>query len=159
MKMVPNYTIEGELIQAIQTILLFYSEGLNTLISELRLNSNIKQEEDVNQIIEQFKTQRKFYSQKIKDVNTSYKNFKKEINLYQEFLVNNEYKEHKKKGNLINTDDILINDNKAKVDNDEDNNDKILEKYDENPFLYQLNEIDNSSELIKTNKDYIKSIN
>ena len=44
-------------------------------------------------------TQRKFYSQKIKDVNTSYKNFKKEINLYQEFLVNNEYKEHKKKGN------------------------------------------------------------
>ena len=159
MKMVPNYTIEGELIQAIQTILLFYSEGLNTLISELRLNSNIKQEEDVNQIIEQFKTQRKFYSQKIKDVNTSYKNFKKEINLYQEFLVNNEYKEHKKKGNLINTDDILINDNKAKVDSDEDNNDKILEKYDENPFLYQLNEIDNSSELIKTNKDYIKSIN
>ena len=34
--------------------------------------------------------------------------------------MNNEYKEHKKKGNLINTDDILINDNKAKVDNDED---------------------------------------
>ena len=36
MKMVPNYTIEGELIQAIQTILLFYSEGLNNLTSELK---------------------------------------------------------------------------------------------------------------------------
>ena len=43
--------------------------------------------------------------------------------------MNNEYKEHKKKGNLINTDDILINDNKAKVDNDEDNNDKRILLY------------------------------
>ena len=56
-----------------------------------------------------------------------------------------------------------INDNKAKVDSDEDNNDKILEKYDENPFLYQLNEIpfkDFQNELDKndTGIDFYKTI-
>ena len=44
---------------------------------------------------------------KIKNVNSSYKNFKKEINLYQEYLVNIEYKEHEKKGILANNDDSI----------------------------------------------------
>ena len=61
MKMVPNYSIEGQLIQAIQTFLLFYSEGLNNLISEIRMNMIMKQEEDINQVIEQFKIQKKLY--------------------------------------------------------------------------------------------------
>ncbi len=36
LKLIPNYTTEGQLAQAVQAILLFYSEGLNTLTSELK---------------------------------------------------------------------------------------------------------------------------
>ena len=150
LKIVPNYTIEGHLMQSFQALLLFFSEGLNSLIKELRNNINIKHEENISKILEQFKLYKKEYYQKIKEANNSHKNFKKEFNLYQEFLVNNEFKEHKKKGNISNN----IYDDSIYIKESDDNN--ITE---ENQFDYLLNEKDNKSELIKSNKEYIKNIN
>jgi len=157
MKMIPNYSIEGQLIQAIQAFLLFFSEGINNLVSQLRKNMNTKQDEDLG-IIEQFNVQKKLYYHKIKNVNSSYKIFKKEINLYQEYLVNIEYKEHEKKGILINSDDtISIQDTKGKNEINELPNDNSVE---ENNYLgYHLSDTDNKSSLIKSNKDYVKYIN
>ena len=157
MKMVPNYSIEGQLIQAIQTFLLFYSEGLNNLISEIRNNMIMKQEEDINQVIEQFKIQKKLYYQKIKNVNHYHKVFKKEITLYQEFLINNEYKEHQKKEETTEDDTIFPNENLKRSETYEPKN--TFNNKDENIFGCQLNEVDNKSGLIKSNKDYIKYIN
>ena len=79
MKMIPNYSIEGQLIQAIQAFLLFFSEGINNLVSQLRKNMSTKQDEDLSQVIEQFNVQKKLYYHKIKNVNSSYKNFKKKL--------------------------------------------------------------------------------
>ena len=97
MKMIPNYSIEGQLIQAIQTFLLFYVEGMNNLASQLRVNLNTKQDEELIQVIDKFEVQKKLFALNIKNVNSSYRDFKREINLYQEYLVNMEYKEHEKK--------------------------------------------------------------
>ena len=156
MKMVPNYSIEGQLIQAIQTLLLFYSEGLNNLISEIRNNMIMKQEEDINQVIEQFKIQKKLYYQKIKNVNHYHKVFKKEITLYQEFLINNEYKEHQKKEETAENNTNFPNETLKRSETYEPK--KTYNNKVENIFGCQLNEVDNKSELIKSNKDYIKYI-
>ena len=91
-KMIPNYSIEGQLIQAIQTFLLFYVEGMNNLVSQLKENLNTKQDEELSQVIEKFDVQKKLYQHNITNVKSSYTNFEKEINLYQEYLVNLEYK-------------------------------------------------------------------
>ena len=157
MKMVPNYSIEGQLIQAIQTFLLFYSEGLNNLISEIRMNMIMKQEEDINQVIEQFKIQKKLYYEKIKNINHCHRVFKKEINLYQEFLISNEYKEHQKKGEKTENDIIFPNTTFKRSETYETENNFV--NIEENIFSYQLSEVDNKSKLIKSNKDYIKHIN
>ena len=158
MKMIPNYSIEGQLIQAIQAFLLFFSEGINNLVSQLRKNMSTKQDEDLSQVIEQFNVQKKLYYHKIKNVNSSYKNFKKEINLYQEYLVNIEYKEHEKKGILINCDDtICIDDTKGKNEIKKLPNDNSDEE--DNYLGCYLNDTDNKSSLIKSNKDYVKHIN
>ena len=155
MKMIPNYSIEGQLIQAIQTFLLFYVEGMNNLASQLRVNLNTKQDEELIQVIDKFEVQKKLFALNIRNVNSSYRDFKREINLYQEYLVNMEYKEHEKKGISASTDDtISIDEIKEKEEND------ILANYNEEAnFGCQLSDVDNKSELIKTNKEYIKYIN
>ena len=108
MKMIPNYSIEGQLIQAIQAFLLFFSEGINNLVSQ--------------------------------------------------YLVNIEYKEHEKKGILINSDDtICIDDTKGKNEIKELPNDNSDEE--DNYLGCYLNDTDNKSSLIKSNKDYVKHIN
>ena len=159
MKMIPNYSIEGQLIQAIQTFLLFYVEGMNNLVTQLRENLNSKQDEELSQVIEKLDVQKRLYEHNIKNVNSSYANFKKEINLYQEYLVNLEYKEHEKKGILTNNDDSICADEEIK----ENKEIELLSKYnpdkEENYYNCQLSDLDNKSELIKTSKEYIKYIN
>ena len=160
MKIIPDYSIEGELMQSIQALLLFYLEGLNNLVSELKDNMIVKQEENASEIIEQFKEQKKLYSQKIHNINASRKIFKSQINLYQEYLVNKEFKEHKKKGNSNNDDDDIIyleeeKKEKEEKDNPKENSDLGEENLKDCP----LNDIDNKSELIQSNKEYIKYIN
>ena len=158
-KMIPNYSIEGQLIQAIQTFLLFYVEGMNNLVSQLKENLNTKQDEELSQVIEKLDVQKKLYQHNITNVNTSYTNFEKEINLYQEYLVNMEYKEHEKKGILANNDDSICANEEIKENNEED----LLAKYnpdkEESYFNCQLSDIDNKSELIKSSQEYSKYIN
>jgi len=89
---------------------------LNNLISELKDNMIVKQEENVSEIIEQFKVQKKLYSHKINNINSSRKIFKNQINLYQEYLVNKEYNEHKRKGSLSINDDAIFLEEKEFVD-------------------------------------------
>ena len=160
LKIMPNYSIEGQLIQSFQTLLLFYSEGLNSLISELR---NLKNDDKINEILEQLKLYKKNYYSKIKEVNISHKAFKREINLYQEYLVKKEFKEHEKKGKFNKRfyDDVII------IKDDENNSKdeiKIIEKESNLAVKKQkdysiLNEKDNKSELIKSNNIYINYIN
>jgi len=159
MKMIPNYSIEGQLIQAIQTFLLFYVEGMNNLASQLKENLNTKQDEELNQVIEKLDVQKKLYQHNITNVNRSYANYEKEINLYQEYLVNIEYKEHEKKGILINNDDSICADEEIKENKETD----LLANYnpdkEESYFNCQLSDFDNKSELIKSSNEYIKYIN
>ena len=161
MKIIPNYSIEGELVQSIQSILLFYLEGLNNLISELKDNMIVKQEENVSEIIEQFKVQKKLYSHKINNINSSRKIFKNQINLYQEYLVNKEYKEHKRKGSLSINDDAIILEEKEekKIKEETENKNENYDLNEENQNDCPLNDIDNKTELINSNKEYIKYIN
>ena len=161
MKIIPNYSIEGELMQSIQFILLFYLEGLNNLISELKDNMIVKQEENVSEIIEQFKVQKKLYSHKINNINSSRKIFKNQINLYQEYLVNKEYNEHKRKGSLnINDDAIFLEEKEEKkIKEETENKNENPDLNEENQNDCPLNDIDNKTELINSNKEYIKYIN
>ena len=55
LSIVPNYTTEGQLAQAVQSILLFYSEGLNNLISELKKKHIKFEDNEENSIINKFK--------------------------------------------------------------------------------------------------------
>ncbi len=102
--------------------------------------------------------QKKLYYQKIKSVDSSHKSFKKEINLYQEYLVNKEYIEHMKKGDLINTDDAIIdiNDNQKDV---KQKSKSVDINEEEDPFEVKLSDVDNKNELIQTNQEYVKNIN
>ena len=161
MKIIPNYSVEGELMQSIQFILLFYLEGLNNLISELKDNMIVKQEENVSEIIEQFKVQKKLYSHKINNINSSRKIFKNQINLYQEYLVNKEYNEHKRKGSLSINDDAIFLEEKEekKIKEETENKNENPDLNEENQNDCPLNYVDNKTELINSNKEYIKYIN
>ena len=162
LKIIPNYSIEGQLIQSFQTLLLFYSEGLNNLISELRNIISSKNDDKINDMYEKLKSLKKNYSLKLKEVNISYKSFKREINLYQEFLLKKEIIEHEKKGvsnNKFYDDVIFIKEN----ENNSKDEIQIIEKQSnlarEQEDYSILNEKDNKSDLIKSNNEYINYIN
>ena len=89
MKIIPNYSTEGQLAQAVQGILLFYSDGLNNLIKEL--NKSKVKEEKKKDIIDKFNEYKNTYFLKINNSLISFENFQNEISLYQEYLVNEEY--------------------------------------------------------------------
>ena len=162
LKIIPNYSIEGQLIQSFQTLLLFYSEGLNTLILELRNIISSKNDDKINDMYEKLKSLKKNYSLKLKEVNISYKSFKREINLYQEYLLKKEIIEHEKKGfsnNKFYDDVIFIKEN----ENNSKDEIQIIEKQSnlarEQEDYSILNEKDNKSDLIKSNNEYINYIN
>lgn len=167
LKIIPNDSItEGKLAQAVQGILLFYSENLNILIKELSKN-NVKSE--INEkIMDEFTEYKTSYFNKINKAILSFEKFKKEISLYQEFLVNEEYKNHMKKGNLKNNDDAIIDINSKKIENNIDNKEtnnpeKEAEKNilkNNNPFSNSgLNNIDNQKEVIESNNLYLSNLN
>ena len=78
LKIIPDYTTEGQLAQAAQGILLFYSEGLNNLVSHLK-NENIQiKEDELNNILKKFDKYKGTYFKKIKEANSIVlKNLKK----------------------------------------------------------------------------------
>ena len=165
MKIIPNYSTEGQLAQAVQGILLFYSDGLNNLIKEL--SKNKVKEEKKKDIMEKINEYKNSYFLKIKNSLISFENFQNEISLYQEYLVNEEYSKHMMKGDLANKDDDIIDVSKIKIENNIDNKDisnpDIKDEKDkikiDNPFTNNgLNDIDNQKELIEKNNLYLSNL-
>jgi len=167
LKIIPNDSItEGKLAQAVQGILLFYSENLNILTQELSKN-NVKSE--INEkILDEFNEYKNSYFKKINNAILSYEKFKKEISLYQEYLVNEEYNNHMMKGDLKNNDDALIDNNNYKIENNIDNKETSnLDKKEEknilknnNPFSSNfLNNIDNKQDVIENYNLYLSNLN
>ena len=73
--------------QAVQGILLFYSEGLNNLISELNVEKIKIKEDEINNILKKYDEYKITFFQKIKETNLSSEKLEKEIELYQEYLM------------------------------------------------------------------------
>ena len=173
LKIIPNYTTEGQLAQAVQGILLFYSEGLNNLISTLE-KENIKPKDgEINNILDEYNNYKNKYYSKIREAIIDSEKFKKELESYQEYLVINEYNEHMSKGDKKNIDDEIdienfIN-NRAKNGNieenekKEENNNDIYEKIGSNDFNilndFGLNSFDNEKEVIESQKLFFSNIN
>ena len=182
LKIIPTNTIEGQLAQAIQGILLFFSEDLNSLTTDLK-NKNINKSygNQFNDILKQFEEYNNNYSKKIKEAIFSSDKFRKEIDLYQEYLVNKEYNEHMSKGDKKNNDDDIIsfpennNENKIKeekmneqiednkintiYENEEDNDEKKEINDFNNIDNNGLNNIDNEKEVIIAQQSFISNIN
>ena len=185
LSIIPNNSTEGQLAQAVQSILLFYLESLNNLMSELQKAIVKTNEKEIDSIINQINEYNNDYLMKIKEVNLKSKNYEKEVEFYQEYLVNKEYDEHIKRGDLRNYDDEIINNNeKSKLEKIKNENNKKEEKnflYDfdiieEKDYLKEfikeatnnfkssnsidvgLNDTDNEKELITSEKNYIKKI-
>ena len=165
MKIIPNYSTEGQLAQAVQGILLFYSDGLNNLIKEL--NKSKVKEEKKKDIIDKFNEYKNAYFLKINNSLISFENFQNEISLYQEYLVNEEYTKHMMKGDLKNNDDDIVDANKKKIENNTGNNDisELDKKGEKNKIIFDnpfdnngLNDIDNQKELIEKNNLYLSNL-
>ena len=109
LSIIPNNNTEGQFAQSVQAILLFYLEGLNNLISELKKAIVKTSEEEINDIINQINKYKNEYFIQLKEVELYSENYRKEMGFYQEYLVNNEYKEHIKRGDFRNFDDEIIN--------------------------------------------------
>ena len=171
LKIIPDgNTTEGKLAQAVQGILLFYSENLNILTKELSKN-NVKSE--INEkIMDEFNEYKTSYFKKINNAILSFEKFKKELSLYQEYLINEEYNNHMMKGDLKNSDDDIIDTNNKKIENNIDINDdnkeapnsekedgkNILKK--NNPFSSNgLNNIDNKKDVIESDNLYLSNLN
>ena len=161
MKIIPNYSTEGQLAQAVQGVLLFYSDGLNNLIKDL--SKNIVKEKVKKDILDKFNEFKNSYFLRIKSYLKSFENFQNEISLYEEYLVNEEFTKHMMKGDLKNNDDDIVDNNKIKIKYNVDN---VTDKKDEknilkidNPFSNNgLNTIDNKRELIEKNNLYLSNL-
>ena len=90
---IPGYTTEGRFSQAFQGILLFYSEGLNSLVAQLNKTIIKNDKDEVNTFIKQFEEYRTLYFDKINTINNNYEKYNKELQLYQEYLVNEKHRE------------------------------------------------------------------
>ena len=166
LKIIPNYSTEGQLAQAVQGILLFYSEGLNNLISELNVEKIKIKEDEINNILKKYDEYKITLLQKIKETNLSSEKLEKEIELYQEYLINEEYKKHLNKNDFKNYDDeiININDNNKNINDNKNNNidesfDIIDEEYVKNLLDTLFNKKDNENEVIESQKILFSKIN
>ena len=179
LKIIPNYSTEGQLAQAVQGILLFYSEELNNLIKALKKQNIKRKETEVNNIINTFNEYNSSYYNKIRETILNSEKYKKEISLYEEYLVNKEYNRYIRKEDEKNIDDDIViknKENKGKNKNEEKKNirnnsdgknnineinDKeeinIFKNYD--PFNDNiLSEVDNRKEVIDSHKLFISNV-
>ena len=172
LKIIPNYTTEGKLLQAVQGILLFYSENLDNLIKELKNENTSTKEEEINDILNKFNDYKSSYFNKMKQAILCYGKYNTDIDEYQEFLVNEEYKEHMNKGDMKNYDDDIINiseidnkikDNKEKETNFEEEYSIIDNNYNDKINLWKdnndINNKNNEKEVIESQKLYLSNIN
>ena len=161
MKIIPNYSTEGQLAQAVQGVLLFYSDGLNNLIKDL--SKNIVKEKMKKDVLDKFNEFKNSYFLRIKSYLKSFENFQNEISLYEEYLVNEEFTKHMMKGDIKNNDDDIVDNNKIKIKNNVDNatdkkDEKNVLKIDNRFSNNGLNNIDNQRELIERNNLYLSNL-
>ena len=157
LSIIPNNNTEGQFAQSVQAILLFYLEGLNNLISELKKAIVKTSEEEINDIINQINKYKNEYFIQLKEVELYSENYRKEIEFYQEYLVNNEYKEHIKKGDFRNFDDEIININE-KNRLEKIKKDIIKKKEEELNLIKDFDVIDEYYEF-KSNEENFEPIN
>ena len=173
LEIIPDYTIEGQIAQALQGILLFFSEGLNNLIKNIKNEKINEKGEEFNNILNQFNIYNQSYYQKIKESILNSEKYKKEIEKYEEFLINEQYQQHIKKGNLKTNQDEIINDNEnankgQKLLNEKHNQKEKINLFssfkdndntDINEENYVLNDENNEEEVIKKQKLISSSVN
>ena len=172
LKIIPTYTTEGKLLQAVQGILLFYSENLDNLIKELKNENTSTKEEEINDILNKFNDYKSSYFNKMKQAILYSEKYKKDIVEYQEFLVNEEYKKHMNKGDMKNYDDDIINiseidnkikDKKEKETNFEEEYSIIDNNYNDKINLWKenndINNKNNEKEVIESQKLFLSNIN
>ena len=179
LKIIPNYSTEGQLAQAVQGILLFYSEELNNLIKALKKQNIKRKETEVNNIINTFNEYNSSYYNKIRETILNSEKYKKEISLYEEYLVNKEYNRYIRKEDEKNIDDDIViknKENKGKNKNEEkksirnnSNGNKIINEINDkdeinifknyDPFNDNiLSEVDNRKEVIDSHKLFISNV-
>ena len=187
LSIIPTNNTEGKLAQALQSILLFYLNGLNDLVSELEKVIVKTSAKEINRIINQINEYKDLFFIKINEVYINTSNYQKEMDFYQEYLVNNEYKEHMNRGDTKNLDDEIIDINeKYRLEKIKNENNKKKEEInlfedfdviDEKCYnLFENNEVnifknfgliddeglnnyDNEKELITSEKKLISKIN
>ena len=129
LKLIPTFSVEGELSQILQNIMLYYSVILSNLTSKLKEKEEIIKENEVNEILNKFNNHTNIYIQKIDNLIFLSNKYKKEIDLYEYYLVNKEFNEHLTKGDLINNDDeININKKQKKINIKDDNNNNLRKR-------------------------------
>ena len=120
-------SIEGQLIQAIQSIILFNSVSLDNLVS------------NIQEILKNFKASRELNSSALEEFSKMYQiNFSKIVHLYCKYIGENEsyekYLIHKELGILDDEQKMYNNNNENKNENENNNND-IKKKESENGII------------------------
>ena len=154
LSIIPEYSVEGEFAQAIQSSILFFAMSFNTFVTDLEEIRNKISESNVQSLLEQFEKDIKLYFDKVRSAIINNENFKKEIELYQEYLVIKSYNKIQKLGLKYN-DDEIVNVEEVKQDIVDEN------EIDKNTLNlvseYKFNNIDNNEKV--TNFKYSYMIN
>ena len=145
---------EGQLVQSIQNLLLFYSDSLNTFVNTIQKEVNKQYNRKESVMLNSLDDLRKIYNDSLKKLTISQENYKKESESYQELLVSMEYLDYQKSSKekkflkiqtLNNKDYIPVNE-KDLLDID----------YSQNEVL---NMKDNEKEVIEAQKNYLQNVN
>ena len=161
LKLIPRYSFEGELSQIIQNIMLYFSDILTNLTKKLKEEDLIIKENEVNEILDKFNNHTNNYIQKIDNLVFLSSKYKREIDLYEYYLINKEFNEHVSKGDLINHDDEIISNkkqNKNNIEDDKNNNlsnSKTLEIIKD----IDINLTDNKDKLIESQQLFLSCLN
>ena len=141
--------------------MLYYSDILSNLTRKLKEKEVIIKENEVNDILDKFNNHTNIYIQKIDNLIFLSNKYKKEIDLYEYYLINKEFNEHLTKGDLINNDDeININKKQKKINIKDDNNNNLSNsKTLEIIKDININLTDNKDELIETQKIFFSCLN
>ena len=150
-------SLEGQLVQAIQSLLLFYSDSLNNFADSLQNEINKQYNQKQSIMLSSFGDFRKIYYDCLKKQAINYENYRKECELYQEFLVSIEYLDFErdsKEKRFSKRKSLNFRDNIPFFEKDFNLN-SIEIDYSKNAVL-NLN--DNKKEVIEAQKIYLQSV-
>ena len=167
LELLPNsQTIEGKLIQAVQGILLFNSEALDTLVKKVQeILKNFKSnKESHSNVLEEFS---RMYQINYSNVVKSYCNYISENEKYEKYLIhkelgllNNNIKENNNNLNIIEKNKIEKKESKDALNNENESNEdnKIDNKQDKEAFNFVIIEADKEKIEREIEKDKNKNI-